>query len=95
MIVSHCHVTEFYRPFGLRCVGVWDTVGSVYKEINALNINDTSLPETVKVALHAISLQENRKKFLPTLWSIPQGGLQPGQILKQVKTVLSVVYSNC
>ncbi|ESK89907.1 hypothetical protein Moror_795 [Moniliophthora roreri MCA 2997] len=68
----------------IKCVGVWDTVGSVYKEIDALNIADTTLPKTVKVALHAVSLQENRKKFLPTLWTIPQGGLQPNQVLKQV-----------
>jgi hypothetical protein len=67
-----------------RCVGVWDTVGSVYKEIDALNIVDTSLPGTVKVALHAVSMQENRKKFLPTLWTIPSSGLAAGQVLKQV-----------
>uniref|UniRef100_A0A0W0F0R5 T6SS Phospholipase effector Tle1-like catalytic domain-containing protein n=1 Tax=Moniliophthora roreri TaxID=221103 RepID=A0A0W0F0R5_MONRR len=72
------------RRTNIKCVGVWDTVGSVYKEIDALNITDTSLPKTVKVALHAVSLQENRKKFLPTLWDIPSGGLQPGQVLKQV-----------
>ncbi|KAJ7021724.1 hypothetical protein C8F04DRAFT_1322461, partial [Mycena alexandri] len=68
----------------IRCVGVWDTVGSVFHQIDALNIVDTSLPATVEVALHAISLQENRKKFLPTLWTIPQGGLRTNQILKQV-----------
>ena len=75
------------QPSG-RCVGVWDTVGSVYGEINALNIVDTSLPATVKVALHALSLQENREKFLPTLWTIPSGGLKPGQVLKQVCRLL-------
>nr|VWP01894.1 Cell morphogenesis protein (Cell morphogenesis protein PAG1) [Ganoderma boninense] len=68
----------------IKCVGVWDTVGSVYKQIDALNIIDTSLPATVKVALHAVSGQENRKKFLPTLWTIPSGGLKQGQVLKQV-----------
>ncbi|KAG7096249.1 hypothetical protein E1B28_003698 [Marasmius oreades] len=68
----------------IKCVGVWDTVGSVYGEIDALNIKDTSLPPTIKVALHGISLQENRKRFLPTLWTIPSGGLKDGQVLKQV-----------
>ncbi|KAJ7739230.1 hypothetical protein DFH07DRAFT_78654 [Mycena maculata] len=72
------------RHPNIKCVGVWDTVGSVYKEIDALNIADTSLPAKVEVALHAVSLQENRQKFLPTLWTIPQGGLRPNQILKQV-----------
>ncbi|KAK7061252.1 hypothetical protein R3P38DRAFT_650227 [Favolaschia claudopus] len=68
----------------IKCVGVWDTVGSVFNEIDALNIDDTSLPTIVEVALHALSLQENRQKFLPTLWTVPEGGLQPNQVLKQV-----------
>ena len=55
-------------------------------EIDALSIVDTSLPATVKVALHALSMHENRKKFLPTLWTIPSGGLKAGQVLKQVRT---------
>ncbi|KAF9225781.1 hypothetical protein BS17DRAFT_699538 [Gyrodon lividus] len=66
----------------IRIVGVWDTVGSVYNTIDALNIKDTSLPVTVDAALHAISLQENRKKFLPTLWTPPKDGLGK-QVLKQ------------
>lgn len=72
------------RKTRIKCVGVWDTVGSVYGEIDALSIKDTSLPSTVDVALHALSLQENRKKFLPTLWEKPKGGLGANQILKQV-----------
>ncbi|KAL0572523.1 hypothetical protein V5O48_009438 [Marasmius crinis-equi] len=66
------------------CVGVWDTVGSIFNTNNALNIADTSLPATVEVALHALSVQENREKFLPTLWTLPSGGLKPGQVLKQI-----------
>ena len=65
-------------------MGVWDTVGSIPNMIDALEIKDTSLPATVDIALHAISLQENRQAFLPTLWSEPQGGLPANQILKQV-----------
>ncbi|KAG2123280.1 hypothetical protein DEU56DRAFT_52917 [Suillus clintonianus] len=68
----------------VKCVGVWDTVGSVYATIDALEIKDTSLPATVDIALHAIALQENREKFLPTLWTTPTGGLAPNQTLKQV-----------
>ncbi|KAG1730063.1 hypothetical protein EDB19DRAFT_1390625 [Suillus lakei] len=68
----------------IKCVGVWDTVGSVYATIDALEIKDTSLPATIDIALHAISLQENRQKFLPTLWTMPQGGFATNQVLKQV-----------
>ncbi|KAF8644284.1 hypothetical protein AX16_008569 [Volvariella volvacea WC 439] len=72
------------RSTNIKCVGVWDTVGSVYNTIDALNIKDTSLPVTVEIALHAMSLQENRKMFLPTLWTQPHGGLKPDQVLKQI-----------
>ncbi|KAG2146796.1 hypothetical protein DEU56DRAFT_931058 [Suillus clintonianus] len=68
----------------IKCVGVWDTVGSVYKTIDALAIKDTSLPATIDLALHGISLQENRKSFLPTLWTAPPGGVPPTQKLKQI-----------
>ena len=71
-----------------RCVGVWDTVGSVYNTINALSIQDTSLPATIDTALHAVSLQENRGKFLPTLWTIPANGLRAGQVFKQVNALI-------
>ncbi|KAG1755267.1 uncharacterized protein EDB91DRAFT_1098085 [Suillus paluster] len=68
----------------IKCVGVWDTVGSVFDTIDALAFSDAELPATVEIALHAISLHENRKEFLPTLWSTPQEKLAPKQILKQV-----------
>lgn len=66
-----------------RCVGVWDTVGSVYKTVDALHIKDTSLPSSIDVALHALSVQEDREEFRPTLWTAPQGGLGTNQVLKQ------------
>ncbi|KAG1770295.1 hypothetical protein EV702DRAFT_1202478 [Suillus placidus] len=68
----------------IKCVGVWDTVGSVDSTIDALAIKDTSLPVTVDIALHALALHENREKFLPTLWTTPQSELAPNQTLKQV-----------
>ncbi|KZT09411.1 uncharacterized protein LAESUDRAFT_552679 [Laetiporus sulphureus 93-53] len=77
------------RKTNIKCVGVWDTVGSVYNQIDALSIKDTDLPATIDVALHALSLQENRKKFLPTKWTIPARGLalrgsNSTQVFKQI-----------
>lgn len=72
-----------------RCVCVWDTVGSVFNTIDALHIKDTSLPACIDVALHALSLQEDRQVFLPTLWTVPERGLGGNQILKQVGHCLS------
>lgn len=71
-------------------MGVWDTVGAVLNTIDALNIKDNYLPPSIDFALHAMSLQENRKKFLPTPWAVPQGGLRDGQVLKQVCTLVYV-----
>ncbi|KIK42589.1 hypothetical protein CY34DRAFT_135951 [Suillus luteus UH-Slu-Lm8-n1] len=68
----------------IKCVGVWDTVGSVDSTLDALAIKDTSLPATVDIALHALAFHENRAKFLPTLWTTPQSKLAPNQTLKQV-----------
>ncbi|KAL5536402.1 hypothetical protein ACEPAF_224 [Sanghuangporus sanghuang] len=73
------------RQTKIKCVGVWDTVDSVLNGptdpiIDALSIKDTSLPASVEIALHGLSLQENRKKFLPTLWTNPSSN----QILKQI-----------
>lgn len=81
------HISQFLLLNNIiyyRCVGVWDTVGSIFGTIDVLSIKDTSLPPTIEYALHAISLQENRKKSLPTLWTIPPQGLAAEQILKQV-----------
>lgn len=63
----------------IKCVGVWDTVGAVYNFSptpvkDALSITDPSLPANIDIALHALSLQENRNLFLPTLWEMPKGG---------------------
>lgn len=81
----------------VRCVGVWDTVGSVLNESNTLHLDDTFLPETVDVALHALSIHENRARFLPTLWTIPASGLAKKadgatQVIKQVRRVFSMFF---
>ena len=59
----------------------------MYKAIDALSIKDTSLPPTVDIALHALALQENRKEFLPTLWTLPETNITKRgnntQVLKQ------------
>ena len=68
-------------PF-YRCIGVWDTVGAVYNMIDALSIKDTNLPTIVDVALHAVCLQDNRREFRPTLWTLQKDS---NQILKEVR----------
>jgi uncharacterized protein (DUF2235 family) len=67
----------------IRCVGVWDTVGSlgvpntiaqgVLKHVFRVNreFHDTSLSSTVSFAFHAVAIDERREPFLPTLWVVP------------------------
>jgi uncharacterized protein (DUF2235 family) len=79
----------------VKAVAVWDTVGSlgiprlgwleIHKEAhNSLDYAfvDTSVPECVSHAIHAISLDENRKPFSPTIWELPTP--VHGQTLTQV-----------
>ena len=61
-------------------IGVWDTVGSLgipdnlsilnlFDNISNHNFHDTGLSDKVKVARHAIALDEKRASFSPTLWT--------------------------
>lgn len=70
----------------IKCVGVWETVGATFNINDALSIKDDSHLPSVEVALHALALQENRQKFLPTLWDQQNSGSQlgPNQVFKQV-----------
>jgi uncharacterized protein (DUF2235 family) len=69
----------------IQCVGVWDTVGSlgvpntlfqgILKHLFRVNreFHDTDLSSSVAFAFHAVAIDEHRKPFLPTLWTIPKG----------------------
>jgi uncharacterized protein (DUF2235 family) len=74
-------------------VGVWDTVGSlgipvaIFAGFNEqlYGFLDTSLHPDVKAAYHALSINERRREFPPTLWNaLTPAAIQSGQILEQV-----------
>ena len=76
------------RPVTIAMIGVWDTVGalgvpSVIGGVDPLlyGFLDTKLSPSVQAAYHAISIDERRKAFPPTLWVSDN---VPGQILEQV-----------
>lgn len=67
-------------------VGVWDTVGALGIPLSFLGLleredefHDTKLGSNVRVARHALAVDENRSDFEPTVWT-PRDGLD----LKQV-----------
>jgi uncharacterized protein (DUF2235 family) len=75
----------------IRFVGVWDTVGALGIPIDGIRMpfmdrlwgfHDTELSRSVIAAYHALSIDEERGPFKPTLWSQhPDAGRQ---ILEQV-----------
>jgi uncharacterized protein (DUF2235 family) len=73
-------------------VGVFDTVKALGLPgiINVANpwrheFHDTELSLRVPVGLHALSIDENRKEFLPVLWDdVDAEGRAAGQVIEQV-----------
>lgn len=65
-------------PFDIAYLGVWDTVGALgvpghFTMAPIINrkyaFHDTALTPMVRAARHAVSIDERRRAFRPTLWS--------------------------
>jgi hypothetical protein len=72
---------------------VWDTVGSYgipagiglaplarYFTLVTLGFHDTSFGDHVEVGLHAVAVDEHRRPFVPTFWTIAKGQLPKGHV---------------
>jgi uncharacterized protein (DUF2235 family) len=83
----------FHDTRSIKCVGVWDTVGSYgipagfglaslarYIALIFLGFHDTSFGEHVDVGLHAVAVDEHRRPFVPTLWTIAKGQHPRGHV---------------
>jgi uncharacterized protein (DUF2235 family) len=77
----------------VKCVGVWDTVGSYgvpagfgltalarYIALVTLGFHDTSFGDHVDVGLHAVAIDERRRPFVPTFWTIKKGMRPKGHV---------------
>jgi uncharacterized protein (DUF2235 family) len=72
----------------IKFIGVWDTVGALGIPVHGLSppwltrsfaFHDTTLSSYVKNAYHALSIDERRRPFEPTLWvykTKPDGGVE-------------------
>jgi len=82
---------SFHDTRTITCVGVWDTVGSYgipagiglaplarYFTLVTLGFHDTSFGDHIKVGLHAVAVDEHRRPFVPTFWTIPKGESRRG-----------------
>lgn len=76
---------EFKRVFCRECrphfVGVWDTVGSLGWLLALRQFHDTRLNPDVAKAVHAVAIDERRRKFPPCLWD--EDSLAPYQEVRQ------------
>jgi Uncharacterized alpha/beta hydrolase domain (DUF2235) len=83
----------FHVSRSVKCVGVWDTVGSYgipagfglaplarYFTLITLGFHDTRLGEHVELGLHAVAVDEHRRPFVPTFWTVPRGHKPRGHV---------------
>jgi uncharacterized protein (DUF2235 family) len=71
-------------PVIISMVGVWDTVGSLgipgllfsLFDQKKYGFLDTTLHPNIKKAVHAVSIDERRAQFQPTLWTNPDGSMR-------------------
>ncbi|MEJ5087170.1 DUF2235 domain-containing protein [Brucella pseudogrignonensis] len=71
-------IRQFCLHTHIKMVGVWDTVGALgipigsFEGISTKTFNwmHTGLREPIQNAYHAVAVDELRKKFAPTLWTI-------------------------
>ena len=74
----------------IKMVGVWDTVGSLgipaaFGGVDPVRYGflDTSLHPNIQNAYQALAIDEHRREFPPTLWTLPETPV-PGQHVEQV-----------
>lgn len=84
---------SFHQAPTIKCVAVWDTVGSYgvpagfglaalarYFTLAVLGFHDTSFGDYVDVGLHALGVDEHRRPFVPTFWTIAKGRQPRGHV---------------
>jgi uncharacterized protein (DUF2235 family) len=90
-----------WQDVRLKCVGVWDTVGSYGVPsgfgLGALpfmftywtrGFRDTHFGRTVDVGLHAVAIDERRRPFMPTFWTFrPRAAEDPAEMPPAVEQV--------
>ena len=77
----------------IKCLGVWDTVGSYgvpagigfaalarYISLAVFGFQDTKFGKHIDHGLHAIGVDERRRPFTPTFWTVDKGHPQPKNV---------------
>jgi uncharacterized protein (DUF2235 family) len=84
------HRETIHAEAPIECIGVWDTVGSYgvpagfglgalgrYFTSWQRGFHDTHISEKVAVGLQALAIDERRRPFSPTFWTLPVGQTLP------------------
>jgi Uncharacterized alpha/beta hydrolase domain (DUF2235) len=79
--------------YRVKCIGVWDTVGSYgvpagfglaplarYIALISLGFHDKSFGDHVEFGLHAVAIDERRRPFVATFWTIRKGQSPNGHV---------------
>jgi uncharacterized protein (DUF2235 family) len=88
---------KLYVEAKIRCVGVWDTVGSygipagiglgalsrIFTAWLLRGFHSTEIGKHIEIGLHAVAIDEKRRPFAPTFWTIAKGR-QPAGHVEQV-----------
>jgi len=69
---------KYSRETPIKMVGVWDTVGALGVPVlripgissSTLGFHHTGLRRPIQHGFHAMAIDENRRKFAPTLWTV-------------------------
>jgi uncharacterized protein (DUF2235 family) len=90
---SRQEVDWFHEGVDVTCVGVWDTVGSYgvpagfglgalarYVTSWQSGFHDTHFGSHVRLGLHALAIDERRRPFSPTFWTIRRGSPMPANV---------------
>src|SRR5262249_22034894 len=77
-----------WPDFNIKFIGVWDTVGALGipvqgVQLKHLQFHDVELSSYVDYAYQALAIDEQRKAFVPTLWT-KQPNSPESQVLEQV-----------
>jgi uncharacterized protein (DUF2235 family) len=81
------------QPVEIAMIGVWETVGALGIPVGLFSglderiygFLDTKLNKNVKAAYHAVSIDEKRAEYVPTLWDpLTDEAVQAGTLLEQV-----------
>lgn len=81
--IDDFRTTHNSRGGVIRFVGVWDTVGALgipiglFKGLNKkYQFHQVGLAKNIENAYHALAIDERRRPFQPSIWSLPDGSTQ-------------------